>query len=83
MSNDSELPPEVREYLRIKGERLGKEHGARGGNTTKERLSPEQRQANASKAGKASTAKLTPEQRSERARQAAAARWGKEKEPET
>jgi hypothetical protein len=71
------LPAEVQEYLRQKGERLGKQFGALGGLATAKKLTAAQRKRNAKKASAAAADALTPEERKERARKAAAARWGK------
>lgn len=71
------LPEEVQEYLRRKGERLGKKYGKLGGLATAKKLTPAQRKRSAKKASDAAIKALTPEQRKERAARAAAARWRK------
>lgn len=71
------LPAEVQEYLRQKGERLGTEYGALGGKASAANLSAAQRKRRAKKASDAVA--LTPEERKERARKAAQALWAKKK----
>jgi hypothetical protein len=77
MKKKEPLPPEVSEYFRKLGSRIGKKYGSRGGKAAAKNMTPAQRTRRAKKASAARQGATTPEQRTAAAKKAAEARWRK------